>query len=87
MNDNESDMDIYTATARLYSRLILLGWSEDGAASFCDGIMHDQRTQTAREVAIAWACFENDCLDIISTPAPKPEWDAVLFNANAVVLA
>jgi len=85
--EHESDMDIYTATSRLYSRLILLGWSEDGAASFCDGIMHLNRTQKAREVAIAWACFENDCLDIISTPAPKPEWDAVLFNANAVVLA
>jgi len=66
---NELDMDIYTATARLYSRLILLGWSEDGAASFCDGIMHLNRTQKAREVAIAWACHDFDCIDIISTAA------------------
>ena len=87
MNENEADMDIYTATARLYSRLILLGWSESGAEAFCDGIMHLNRTEKAREEAIAWACFENNCLDIISTPAPKPEWDAVLFEANVAVLA
>jgi hypothetical protein len=85
--EHDEQMDIYTATARLYSRLILLGWSESGAASFCDGIMHLNRTEKAREEAIAWACHDNDCLDIISTAVPKPEWDAVLFNANAAVMA
>lgn len=73
-------MSLSEILSKLYSRLILLGWTQDDASGFVDGIL-DNRTVEAREQAIAWACHENDCLDIITTPAAA-QWDARLFAAG-----
>ncbi len=71
-------MDLYEGCAKLFDYLSLNGWSEDAAAGFVDGILHDNRTRVARESALAWACRDRDCLEIIGgAQRPMPPAQAV----------
>lgn len=58
-------MDLYEGCAKLFNHLTATGWSEDAASSFVDALLHDHRTRVERESALAWACYEQGCLEVI----------------------
>jgi hypothetical protein len=89
MEIEKNTLDLVNA---IYNRKIADGWTGDEAADLCDWLLFvkpvdGEPREVTRMRGIRETCERHGMMDILSRADAKAEWDAVLFNANAVVLA